>query len=113
MHTRLLALMTAAALFAPATAAAITNGAPDYTHDEAGATGQQSFTWSEEEGGPTFQFQQCSGVLVAPRVFLTAAHCTDFFRYARAFQQFGIAFAPEAPFGPFDPSDDGLMHGTT
>jgi hypothetical protein len=77
-----------------------------------GATVMQSLTWPEENGGPTFEAQQCTGVLVAPQVFLTAAHCTDFFRYARAFHQFGVTFATQAPFGAFDPDNDGLVHGT-
>jgi hypothetical protein len=110
--TRTAAVLVAAALSAPSPAAAITNGfeAPD--REEVGATVMQSFTWPEADGGPTFQLQQCSGVLVAPRVFLTAAHCTDFFRYARAFQQFGVTFDAASPFGPFTPGADGLVHGT-
>lgn len=52
-------------------AAAITNGAPDGDgHPEVGALlAQQAFsdgTWEE-----------CSGTLIAPRVFLTAAHCDE------------------------------------
>lgn len=52
-------------------AGAITNGAPDGSgHPEVGALlAQQAFsdgTWEE-----------CSGTLIAPRVFLTAAHCDE------------------------------------
>jgi hypothetical protein len=92
-------------------ARAITNGVP-VSDGAVGATVMQSMTWPLDEGGPTFQVQQCSGVLVAARVFLTAAHCTDFFRYARTFTSFGVSFADEAPFGPFEPTHDGLRHGT-
>lgn len=92
--------------------AAITNGTLDTADPDVGATVQQSTTWPVDLGGPYFQMQQCTGVLVAPRVFLTAAHCTDFFRYARQFQSFGVTFASEAPFGPYDPNADGLVHGT-
>jgi len=54
-----------------ATGGAITNGAPDGNgHPEVGALlAQQAFsdgTWEE-----------CSGTLIAPRVFLTAAHCDE------------------------------------
>src|SRR3954447_22140063 len=52
-------------------AGAITNGVPDGNgHPEVGALlAQQAFsdgTWEE-----------CSGALIAPRVFLTAAHCDE------------------------------------
>ena len=107
-----LVLAVAAALVTAGASAsyAITNGTADTTHPSAGATVMQSTDWPEGDG--TFEAQQCSGVLVAPRVFLTAAHCTDFFSYARRFHTFGITFGAGTPFGSFDPSDDGLLHGT-
>jgi V8-like Glu-specific endopeptidase len=63
-------LLLATLMFAPS-AGAITNGVPDGNgHPEVGALlAQQAFsdgTWEE-----------CSGTLVAPRVFLTAAHCDE------------------------------------
>jgi hypothetical protein len=112
MRRRLTLLALTLTLAAAAPADAITNGVPDAGHPAAGATVMQSFTWPAEDGGPLFQLQQCSGVLVAPRVFLTAAHCTDFFRYASFFDGFGVTFAPVAPFGAFDQAADGLLHGT-
>lgn len=58
-----------AALLMPAGAAAITNGAPDgNTHPEVGALlAPQAYsdgTW-----------ETCTGTLISPKVFLTAAHC--------------------------------------
>src|SRR5690242_20300975 len=61
----------AAALTLAASGSAITYGVPDGNrHPEVGALlAQQAFsdgTWEE-----------CSGTLIAPRVFLTAAHCDE------------------------------------
>src|SRR3954464_4330394 len=58
-------------LLPAASASAITNGAPDGNrHPEVGALlAQQAFsdgTWAE-----------CTGTLIAPTVFLTAAHCDE------------------------------------
>ncbi len=56
----------------PSPAAAITYGVPDSTHTAVGTI---------ILGVPGFQyqgFQLCTGSLIAPRVFLTAGHCTDF-----------------------------------
>src|SRR4051794_21751305 len=70
---RKLMLAAAAAFFAVAVtpAAAITNGAPDGNrHPEVGALlAPQAFsdgTWEE-----------CTGTLIAPTVFLTAEHCDE------------------------------------
>ena len=67
----LVALCAAAALALCAGASAITNGTPDGDgHPEVGALlAQQAFsdgTWEE-----------CTGTLIAPRVFLTAEHCDE------------------------------------
>jgi secreted trypsin-like serine protease len=72
MHRKLLAAAVAAAALAVAGAAvAITNGQPDENgHPYVGALlAQQAFsdgTWEE-----------CSGTLIAPKVFLTAEHCDE------------------------------------
>jgi len=57
-------------VFAPG-AGAITNGVPDGNgHREVGALlAQQAF--------PDGTWEECSGTLIAPRVFLTAAHCDE------------------------------------
>ena len=67
---RLLAVGAALALAITGTAAAITNGAPDGTnHPNVGA-----FLVQRPSGWRVL----CTGTLVAPRVFLTASHCTSF-----------------------------------
>src|SRR5205823_9709179 len=68
---KVLALCAAAALALCAAASAITNGVPDGNgHPEVGALlAQQAFsdgTWEE-----------CTGTLIAPHVFLTAEHCDE------------------------------------
>jgi V8-like Glu-specific endopeptidase len=69
--TLLLAAVAAGFAVAATPAAAITNGAPDGNrHPEVGALlAPQAFsdgTWEE-----------CTGTLIAPKVFLTAEHCDD------------------------------------
>jgi len=64
-------VVVAACLIPAASASAITNGAPDGNrHPETGALlAQQAYpdgTWAE-----------CSGTLISPTVFLTAAHCDE------------------------------------
>jgi hypothetical protein len=64
-------IVAVASLVIVAPAAAITNGQPDGNgHPEVGALlAQQAFsdgTWAE-----------CTGTLIAPKVFLTAAHCDE------------------------------------
>ena len=71
MRSVLLVSAVLAILVLAGGALAITNGAPDGNgHPEVGALlAQQAFsdgTWEE-----------CSGTLIAPRVFLTAAHCDE------------------------------------
>jgi secreted trypsin-like serine protease len=67
---RLIAVGAALALAVTGTAAAITNGAPDGTnHPNVGA-----FLVQRPSGWRVL----CTGTLVAPRVFLTASHCTSY-----------------------------------
>ena len=71
MVKRLAGVCAAAALVCAAGAQAITNGVPDGEgHPEVGALlAQQAFsdgTWEE-----------CTGTLIAPQVFLTAEHCDE------------------------------------
>ena len=69
----LIVLLAGAALLLPATTAnAITFGQPDGNrHPNVGVL---LADWDEESPGlDTY----CSGTLIAPRVFLTASHCTQ------------------------------------
>jgi secreted trypsin-like serine protease len=63
------AAMLAAVMATPGTAAAIVNGSPDGgAHPEVGALlAPQAF--------PDGTWEECSGTLISPTVFLTAAHC--------------------------------------
>jgi secreted trypsin-like serine protease len=69
----LIVLLAVAALLLPATTAnAITFGQPDENrHPNVGAL---LADWDEESPGLDIY---CSGTLIAPRVFLTASHCTQ------------------------------------
>jgi secreted trypsin-like serine protease len=69
----LIVLLAGAALLLPATTAnAITFGQPDENrHPNVGAL---LADWDEESPGLDIY---CSGTLIAPRVFLTASHCTQ------------------------------------
>ena len=68
-YTTVALICAAAAVFA-ATASAITFGEPDGTrHPNVGALVAD---WNEESPGPD---QFCTGTLVSPTLFLTAAHC--------------------------------------
>src|SRR6266581_7268302 len=74
MTKRLLALLSllAAALLYAGPAEAIVNGQLDGNlHPEAGALIAEYVQPGEKD-------VLCSGTLIAPQVFLTAAHCTDF-----------------------------------
>ena len=86
-----IALVAVAALTPPA--AAIVNGTLDTTHDYVGAlivpnpgrsgyTGVQDFIW-------------CSGTLIAPRVFLVAAHCFNVVeRFGMTVGDMAVSLAP-------------------
>ena len=65
-------LCAALVLAAAPTASAIVDGKPDTTHEYVVFVGQQVVV----PGGPTVNTSACSGVLVAPTVVLTAAHCS-------------------------------------
>src|ERR671916_3218296 len=67
---KILVLAAAIALVAATTASAITFGEPDGNrHPNVGALVAD---WNEESPGPD---QFCTGTLVSPTLFLTAAHC--------------------------------------
>lgn len=78
---------SAALLVSWSSVSAITNGAPDTTHDYVGAmTGT-------DPGGTS---RLCSGSLVAPGVFLTAGHCTVLSNVVVHFgDDLGVGFATE------------------
>lgn len=74
MSLRLLisCLFAALMLAAPPSASAIVDGKPDEPHDYVVFVGQQIVI----PGGPVINAGACSGVLVAPTVVVTAAHCS-------------------------------------
>ena len=80
------AVVCSAAAFVAATAQAITFGEPDGTrHPNVGALVAD---WNEESPGPD---QFCTGTLVSPTLFLTAAHCMVGWPEGT---QFWVTFAP-------------------
>ena len=85
----LIVLLTVAALLLPAaTANAITFGQPDGNlHPNVGALVAD---WDLDSPGPDII---CSGTLIAPTVFLTAAHCTAFLE-AEGISQVWVTFVP-------------------
>jgi secreted trypsin-like serine protease len=85
----LIVLLAVAALLLPAaTANAITFGQPDGNlHPNVGAL---LADYDPDSPGPDVL---CSGTLIAPTVFLTAAHCTAFLE-AEGFSQVWVTFAP-------------------
>jgi len=101
MHRRivvLLATMALAILLATGMASAITYGHPDGgRHPYVGA-----LVGADEQG----EFLFCSGTLIAPDVFLTAAHCTD------AIEQFGFEFRGVTFDKVFDPDTSVVRPGT-
>ena len=71
--TLIVAVAAVATLVAAGSAFAITNGQRDEdAHPNVGA-----MMFEDPSAGNTLQLV-CSGTLVAPQVFLTASHCTDF-----------------------------------
>jgi len=94
----LLATMALAVLLATGAASAITYGQPDGDrHPYVGA-----LVGSDAEG----EFVFCSGTLIAPDVFLTAAHCTA------AIEQFGFDFEGVTFDSVFDPDTSVVYSGT-
>ena len=93
-----LATMAAAVLLASGMASAITYGQPDGDeHPYVGA-----LVGSDEEG----EFVFCSGTLIAPDVFLTAAHCT------LGIEQFGVEFRGVTFDNVYDPATSVVYPGT-
>jgi secreted trypsin-like serine protease len=87
-----------AVLLATGAAGAITYGYPDDTrHPYVGA-----LVGSDGEG----EFVFCSGTLIAPDVFLTAAHCTA------AIEEFGFDFGGVTFENVFDPATSVVYSGT-
>jgi secreted trypsin-like serine protease len=86
----LIVLLAVAALLLPAaTANAITFGQPDGNlHPNVGAL---LADYDPDSPGPDVL---CSGTLIAPTVFLTAAHCTAFLE-AEGISQVWVTFAPD------------------
>ena len=78
-------IMVLGLLFASGVAQAIINGQPD--GDEHPYVGM---VYNEET--------HCSGTLISPTVFLTAAHCTEFFEQAGS--QVWVTFESQADFDP-------------
>lgn len=99
---RLVALVAAsAALIVAASAAAITNGQFDgNAHPNVGA-----FLWDGNHDG--VRTLLCSGSLLAPQVFLTASHCTEF--ADRFDSDVWVTFDPT----DIDDNPSGVIHGET
>ena len=98
----LLATMTLAALLASGVAGAITYGQPDDNrHPYVGA-----LVGSVQVEDSQVKFVLCSGTLISPTVFLTAAHCVvDNEQYGISVE--GVTFDPT-----FDPQTSPLFTGT-
>jgi secreted trypsin-like serine protease len=86
------------------TADAITFGQPD--GDRHRNVGALLADYDDESPGPDIL---CSGTLIGPRVFLTAAHCTAFLE-AEGIQQVSVTFAPTYDEDATSPA--GLFTGT-
>ena len=93
-----LATMAAAVLLASGMASAITYGQPDgNTHPYVGGV-----VLADEQG----EFVSCTGTLIAPNVFVTAAHCTWFVG------QFGVELRGVTFDSVYDPDTSVVYPGT-
>lgn len=81
---------TAGELAARTDASAIVNGVP--TGSAYGSVGALVFDYRKD--GVTGDDQWCTGALISPTVFLTAAHCLDT-PYSPPGSQFYVSFAPD------------------
>ncbi len=94
----------AAALVLAASATAITWGQRDgNAHPNVGAMVAEWLT-------PGVKDELCTGTLVAPKVFLTAAHCTDYLLNQRGISDVWVTFQTNSAVGPYY---HGVMHQDT
>jgi secreted trypsin-like serine protease len=97
----IIAAVAVAALVATGSAYAITNGQRDgNAHPNVGA--MMAF---DDPSQPNTLQELCSGTLVAPQVFLTAAHCTDFLLNDLHTTDVFVTFNTNSGEGPY-------IHGT-
>ena len=96
LRTLFISLLAALMLAAAPTASAIVDGSDDTDHDYVVFVGQQV----QLPNGTWVNGSACSGVLVAPTIVLTAAHCTlgppPSFPQRAVVRQGESIFAPEA-----------------
>jgi secreted trypsin-like serine protease len=96
----IVAAVAVAALVAAGSAFAITNGQRDgNAHPNVGA-----MMFKDPSAGNTLQLL-CSGTLVAPQVFLTASHCTDYLLNTLHITDVWVTFNTNSADGPY-------IHGT-
>jgi secreted trypsin-like serine protease len=89
--------LAAAALAAAGSASAITNGQRDgNAHPGVGAL----MAYWDASTPNTLQVY-CSGTLVAPQVFLTAAHCTDYLANTLGLHDVWVTFSTNSAAGPY------------
>jgi secreted trypsin-like serine protease len=97
----IVAAVAVAALVAAGSALAITNGQRDGNgHPNVGA--MMAF---DDPSQPNTLQEVCSGTLVAPQVFLTASHCTDFLLNELHTTDVWVTFNTNSADGPY-------IHGT-
>jgi hypothetical protein len=89
-------IVAASMLAAVPTASAIIGGKPDEAHDYVVFVGQQVVV----PGGPTVNTNACSGVLVAPTVVVTAAHCSFAPPVPTAWIRYAVRTGENARFAP-------------